>query len=176
MDLPGDDRRGQGRGLVWVIKAHDLPRSDGVLGRPPPGSRDGDTSRRAKRLGQAGTAPAQLRRACTASRTFGVGIIGGGPQGIAQGEGLQAVRGVEVAGITDINPARLGSAPDPARTAGERLLRRCGPTPGENRPLSTWSAWRRPLQRMSPRTAGDPVGGEADSAREANRYFLKRST
>lgn len=52
---------------------------------------------------------AQLRGSA-GSRTFRVGIIGAGPQGIAQGEGLQAVRGVEVAGIADINPARLGPA------------------------------------------------------------------
>ncbi|WP_406700179.1 Gfo/Idh/MocA family oxidoreductase [Singulisphaera sp. Ch08] len=46
----------------------------------------------------------------SASQSFRVGVIGAGPQGLAQCQGLQALRGVEIAGIADINPARLSTA------------------------------------------------------------------
>jgi myo-inositol 2-dehydrogenase/D-chiro-inositol 1-dehydrogenase len=53
--------------------------------------------------------PARLRGPA-ASKTFRVGVIGAGPQGVAQCQGMLAVRGVEIAGIADIDPARLGPA------------------------------------------------------------------
>lgn len=73
-----------------------------------------EVRRRFLEAGEAGwgkpvAAPARLRGAA-ASKTFRVGVIGVGPQGVAQCQGMQAVRGIEIAGIADINPARLAPA------------------------------------------------------------------
>ena len=53
--------------------------------------------------------PAQLRGPA-ASRTFRVGVIGAGAQGVALCQGMLAMRGIEIAGIADLDPARLGPA------------------------------------------------------------------
>ncbi len=55
--------------------------------------------------------PARLR-GLSSSKTFRVGVIGAGAQGIAQCQGLKSIKGIEVAGLAEVNAERLKKAAD----------------------------------------------------------------
>lgn len=46
----------------------------------------------------------------SASKSFRVGVIGAGAQGIAQCQGMRSVKGIEIAGLAEVDPDRLRSA------------------------------------------------------------------
>ena len=73
-----------------------------------------EVRRRCLEVGEAGwgkPAPQPARLSgLSAAKTFRVGVIGAGAQGLAQCQGMLNVKGLEIAGLADVNPERLKKA------------------------------------------------------------------
>jgi len=115
-----------------------------------------------------------------AVKGFRVGIIGAGLQGLRQCQGIRAVKGIDIAGLADINPARLKRTADLIELPehkrfcdAEKMLREAGPldlacvattTPSHvelGRMALKWGAKRVLLEK--------PMDNSLDRARSFNR-------
>ena len=67
-------------------------------------------------LGKPAPSPPRVKGA-SADRAFRVAVVGAGNQGIAQCIGLKSIKGVELAGLADVNAAKLDAASERLRLA-----------------------------------------------------------